>query len=542
MRGERSTALEDGPWTHLLDAGPGTEGSYQYGENVYPADPIVADTLVGRPGRRRTNLDYVVAPVPGGGVRTINGISQLILPFVQYTVAVVDGNVLTYNWIADSWTAGPLPGVLAGLGITMDPSATIYLVQLRNALLFSDGVHTPWVWDGLTPFAGSITKLTNCPVLYGKPVLRGGRIYGIKDADHTVLVWSEVDQPNLGYEAGGYNNAWQITQTNPNKLTAIHADNAGLTLFRRRSSTRIYGEDPQEFVTGNAEDTLDEKVGVVSPRAMVELHRGLLVLDAHLHAQLVMPGAESAMPVWHGLGATVAQIAKKFRQGSDLPAEYLSERVIASEYEAAGLVLFALPPFSNDPEDWDPLGVSPESWVLVYDVRPATPRAVGVWRGLGIIQSMATVRDASRAESDEYLMFGADGEIFLLGDPDQDQWDDAQNAPGAAARAVRHVFETRPLGYSTTTEKHFDRLALVASAPTVQTLQAEVLAPDLDAPPQTMTFPPVADGEDAKLEIGTEARGRYGHVRITHQTLGEQFGLSALSVGAVVAGRNPGGR
>jgi hypothetical protein len=533
--------LEDGPWTQLLDAGPGTEGSYQYGENLYPADPVVADDLVGRPGRWRTNLDYAIAPIPSTGIRAIQAVGQLTLPFVQWTVAVVDGKFYWYQWNNDTWHGGPLPGVLTGLGITLDADAAVDLVQLRTGLLVSDGVNIPWMWDGLGFLAGNVTKLTNCPPILS-PRVRGGRLFGIKADDPTKMVWSEVDQPNVGYEAGGYNNVWQVTQSNPNKLTALDADNAGLTLLRRRSATRVYGDDPQEFTTGNAEDTLDQRVGVASSRAVVPIERGLMVLDGDLKGQWLVPGAEAATPVWHGLGATIATMAKEARSDLDQPLEFLSERAIGVDWSPAGLVLFAVPSFSNDPQYWDPSGTIPESWVMVYDVRPAVPRAVGVWRGLGNIRSMAIVRRDTSPESNEYLMFGADGEIFVLGDPSENHKNDARNAPGAAAQAIRHVFETRPLGYSTSTEKHFDRVDLLGAAPTQQTLSLEVLAPDLDAPPQTVVIPAATRKRDVKVEAGVEARGRYGTVRLTHQTLDEEFSLSALSLSAVVAGRNPGGR
>jgi hypothetical protein len=542
MRGERTIPLEDGPWTHLLDAGPGTEGSYQYGENVYPSDPVVADDLVGRPGRWRTNLDYVLAPAPSGGIRAIQAVGQLTLPFIQWTIAIVDGKFYTYRWSDDLWQGGPLPGVLTGLGITLDTDESVSLVQLRNGLLVSDGVNTPWVWDGIGFLAGNVTKLTNCPPLLGRPVVRDGRIFGIKASDPTKIVWSEVDQPNVGYEAGGYNNVWAVTQSNPNKLTALDADNAGLTLLRRRSATRVYGDDPQEFAAGNAEDSLDQRVGVVSSRAVVALERGILVLDGELKGQWLVPGAEAALPVWHGLKDTIATMAREAHANFDQPAEFLSARAIGVDWTPAGLVLFAVPSFSNDPQYWDLAGTSPESWIMVYDVRPSAPRAVGVWRGLGNIQSMAMVRRDTSSASDEYLMFGADGEIFVLGDPSETFRNDARNALTAAPQAIRHVVETRPLGYSTSTEKHFDRVDLLGSAPTPQTLSVEVLAPDLDAPPQTVVLPAATRNRDVKVEAGVEARGRYGTVRVTHQTLDEAFSLSALSLAAVVTGRNPGGR
>lgn len=550
MRGERALTLDDGPWTHLLDAGPGTEGSYQYGQNIYPEDPLVAASLVGRPGRWRTNLDYGIAPVPESGVRVIQAVGQFTLPFGQWTVAVVDGKFYTYVWNIDTWNGGPLPALLTSLGITMQADEPVYLLQLRDGLMISDGVNTPWLWDGSGFLAPNVTKLTNVPPLFGQPRLRGGRVYGIRADDHTVIVWSEVDQPNVGYESGGYNNAWRVTQSNPNQLTVIAADNEGLTLFRRHSTTRVYGEDPQEFSTGNAEDTGDERVGVISPRAVVPLNRGLLVLDGELHAQWIFPGAEAATPVWHGLGATVAYIRKVWRRDTGLPGETLSEQAIAAEYPAAGLVLFAIRAFSNDQADWsqDDVG-NPESWVLVYDTRPETPRAVAVWRGLGNIQAMATVRVDTNTSSDSHLMFGADGEIFVLGNPDQDYWNDAGRLPTMVPLPVRHIVETRPLGYSTKTEKHFDMLTVVGSAPVggqtpnQQTLLLEVLASDLSAPGQVAYLRPLpATGEDTKTEVGTEARGRYARVRITHPVLDEQFSISAISLNAIVTGGNPGGR
>jgi hypothetical protein len=59
--------------------------------------------------------------------------------------------------------------------------------------------------------------------------------------DRKTIVWSEENQPNTGYEAGGYNNAWELTQTSNEPLTAIIGTNEALYYGRKTSVGAIRG-------------------------------------------------------------------------------------------------------------------------------------------------------------------------------------------------------------------------------------------------------------------------------------------------------------
>jgi hypothetical protein len=528
-RGDRELPLEAGPWFAMVDAlSPAVPrpGRYLYGQNIYPLNTATGERMVGRPGRTRTG----VLPFENLTDRRVQGIGPFTKPFTAWTCAVAGGEFFTYNWVTGTWQGGPLTSELTSAGITIDPDAPmVAIVQLRDKLLISDGVNPPWYWDGAGFFAANVTKLTNCPPLLGIPKLRAGRLLGIKASDPTVLVWSETDAYNTGYEAGGYNNAMRATQSNPGQLAAIDTDNEGITLFRARSTTRIYGTDPQAWSTGNTQDTLDETEGTLAPWSVIPWGAGLVAVNADMQPMLFRPYSAEATPLWEPLEATIAAIARRVASGfPGVGLPFFSQLVLGASYTPAKLLLLAYPDTTPGPHN-------PESTVVVLDGRGRLPVPVALWTGLGVITAMGMVRNDASATGDAYLMIGdGQGHIDILGNPSGSVWNDLGGV------AIEHMLETQGLGYSVAQTKTFDRLAITGQAPTPQTLQVELVAPDVSAPPQELILP--ASTEDVKGEVGTAGEGRWCRARITHDEFDEQFGISALAVTAIIAGRAPAGR
>jgi hypothetical protein len=155
-------------------------------------------------------------------------------------------------------------------GIVLDPSVTVcYALTFAGTLVVSDGVNSPWMWDG-TGGSGGLTSLTACPALYGQPTEYAGKLFGIKAADHRTIVWSEENDATTGYEASGYNNAWTISQQADTPLVRVYGRNDGLYYWRTRSFGVIAGAVAGEFRTTHTHDALSSTVGLAGPGAVAD--------------------------------------------------------------------------------------------------------------------------------------------------------------------------------------------------------------------------------------------------------------------------------
>lgn len=135
----------------------------------------------------------------------------------------------------------------------------VFCVPYNNQLVFSDGTNTPFMWDGTS--GGGLTKLTNAPVAFGSPTVLAAKLFFIKNSDRGTIVWSEENAANTGYEAGGYNNAWTLSQTNSEPLCAIIGTNDGLYYWRSKSIGLIRGAVTTDFTTTATHDAVANGIG-----------------------------------------------------------------------------------------------------------------------------------------------------------------------------------------------------------------------------------------------------------------------------------------
>lgn len=166
------------------------------------------------------------------------------------TIIVQNGQVyLVSNALIPTVTLTAAQLTAAGITIAV---STVFCVPFANQLVFSDGVNVPFIWDGTD--GGGLTLLTNTPVAFGSPTVYYARLFFIKASDHGTIVWSEVNQPNVGYEAGGYNNAWTLAQTGTEPLCAILGTNEQLYYWRNKSIGAIRGAVTSTFSTDGTHD------------------------------------------------------------------------------------------------------------------------------------------------------------------------------------------------------------------------------------------------------------------------------------------------
>lgn len=248
--------FQTGPWAGMWWAHPpATERRVYQCYNGWVDD---AGSYRSRPGVYRVSASQLAS----------GGVGQLVYQFTkvngtQYTVVICGGKFYTLNWATGVLTETVTGSHLSGASITLSSSARCYAVTLNDQMIVSDGVNTPWMWDG-TAGAG-LTLLSDCPVLYGQPTVYYAKLFGIKNAERSTVVWSEENDPTTGYEAGGFNNAWTLSQTGSDPLYAIRATNDALYYWRQRSIGAIRGQVDSNFVNSGVVDAVSTLVGTRSP-------------------------------------------------------------------------------------------------------------------------------------------------------------------------------------------------------------------------------------------------------------------------------------
>lgn len=523
--------LEDGPWDGMLDSlSPTTKrpGRYLLGQNVYPLDPDLGDSVVGRPGVRQLG-----AQLGAGALRRVQGIFQFTKTtgFTR-TVAVVGGRFYTFDWSVALWTESLSTAQLAAAGIVIDPFTQVAFLNFSDRLVVSDGVHKLWDWDGTT--GAGLRFLANSEPIYGQPVVYYARVVGIVALEPDTIIWCQTDDATLGYRSGGFNNAWSPTQNDPDRLYGLLATNSRLYAFRARSALPLDGPPGPDFSTDNTRDSISDTFGTLSPFAAILHDVNAVVIDADLHPQFLRPGGAGFIPIWKEFRETTKRISKQPLQAAKCQTIY---------YSPAGLYLMAYPDS----------GALECNALLVYDGTGDLPKPLAVWRGWEMT-AIAMVEDLSGAP--RFLHGDTNGNIIEHGNPEDDNFLLNDELP-AGTVAIEHILQQQPQGYSTKREKIFDRLDLTTRTLTTQTLNVSFITPLGASAEQQIVLGSGAAGFDVGVfdtllfdasgggtlelhgDVGLESEGRWGMAKVRHAALDEFFSLNAMTVLAYPVNDDP---
>lgn len=438
----------------------------------------------------------------------------------------------------------PLPAVpaeiltatdLSGASITLDASAKVYCATFADQLVVSDGVNVPWAWDGTSH--GGLTKLTNCPVLYGQPVVYYGKLFGIKNTARQTIVWSEEGTPNTGYEAGGYNNAWDLVQTRTEGLVALAATNEALYYARQNSLGAITGAVTTDFQTTGTREALSDSLGTRCPAAFLVVDNQVVFLDQYDVLQVARVGAGTR---------EIAAGAHQTLKGMATSA-------------AAHAAIVAV----DDPER-DLIHVRiPESGysvpTLTVNIQRSSLRFASVDRGFRG-ETLDMVKDSTGAPALVHIG-GSDsgtygeGYAYHHGHIYGSVWSDGF-ADGD--EAIAHVLETGAVGHDTLVDKSWLRGDLSVLLPTsLSSVSLTCTTPHESSTALTLaTVTPVGDLLDTTFIIDTSVcavesserkvtwtmrkRGRWCRVRLRHAVVDEEWALSELALEAVPVSRRVG--
>jgi hypothetical protein len=395
--------------------------------NMYPQDSPLGPVLVGRPG-----FSLMGAQLGTAGART----SQLIVQFTkrsgtEYRVQICDG--LFYTWDGAAWNEVVTTANFTTAGITLSTTARCYAITFNDTLLISDGVGKPFTWDG-TAGAGGLTSLTNAPVLYGQPVVYYAKWFGIKNTARQTIVWSEEAAANTGFEAGGYNNAWDLVQNQTEGLIALAATNEALYYFRQNSAGAIVGAVTTDFKTTGTREAISSGIGTLSPSGVLVSDNGVVFVDQFGTIQRAR------------VGGGVTEIGLGFRGTMrGIPTSKLDD-ILALEDIEFDMIRFAIPGLG---EDW------PNQ---IFNLRRESGEALGIDTGFRF-SAWGLLKDSDGTPT---LVHGGgstsatitDGYSYLHGHLDGSTWADGFNG---GTIPITHQITTAPLGFDVSVEQAYVR-------------------------------------------------------------------------------------
>ena len=532
VRPARRVTLEAGPWRGVRDDLSPNAASPEWLQaltNGYLDNLATGPTIVGRPG-----FSQLGAQLASGGTRTVQRCYQFTkLAGTQYTVAIVNGEIYTYDWATDTTTKVVTTANLTTASVTLSSTAKVYAVTFADDMVISDGVNAPFTWDG-TSGAGGLTALTNCPVLYGQPVVYYAKLFGIKNTERSTIVWSEEADANVGYEAliGGrqYNNAWTIGQTDQRPLYALAATNRALYLFRARSITEVLGAVADDFQTTGTREAVSSVIGCQSPDGVTVVNEDVWFWSAD-HAPYVIRAGGGLQEVAEGL----------VRATSGSPKTVAALAAVVSVYvDFARAVAFGLPAFG---------GSVPSLYVLVS---VETGTCIGIWQGW----TCATLDVVTDDNGRDRLVHGggssattsAAGYLYAFGRPGLTIWTDEF---AAADAPIAHSLTTGYLLWDAALQHRLDRVTVShTTASGLTGCSLDVVTPDGVGTVQSFAVSGAGgmvwnqddwDEEDwagtaveAPADLGRAEEGRWFQVRVAHATAAEEWGVNRIRLEAFV--------
>lgn len=473
----------------------------KYLQNVYSLDSQMGTRIVGRPGFIQTGTQ-----LGSGGNRRVQGIYQFTkIDGTEYTVAIVGGKFYKYTWGTDTWTEDT-PGAA-----TISTSATCYFTTFADVLIVSDGTNTPWKYDGTTD-----TVLSNAPVIYGQPVVYYAKLFGIKNTERSTIVWSEENDPTIGYEAGGYNNAWTLGQTNQDPLYALIPSNEALYYLRPRSTGAVRGAVDADFQNSGTREGISTTVGTKSPNGIAIGHDTAVFMDAENRVQaLDIASGRLDSTIWPKLRETIPDWDET--QTGDSRACF---------DPITGLILVgAVADGSSECDRY--VAVDAQT----YEVQ-------GIWQGW-TSTAMAVVKNASGVP---VIMHGtSNGYIYVHGLPTGSTWNDQNNSADGGTAAISHDVKGSILGSTMYEEKLFLRwdVLLWLEAANTSSLSLSYTTQRGTPSAQTKSASLSAYPGEYHISVGLQGNGRWIVPRITHSSGSERFGLERWCVQAVPYSTEP---
>lgn len=506
------------PWVGMRDARETTAqqpNKVLSAVNLYLAPGGGGRAYVGRPG-----ISAMGSPASGA----VQALTTWARPDgVAMTYRVASGAVSRFDWITDDWVPVLTAGDLGGAGVTMATTGRVQVIPFASGLVFNDRTNPMWYWDGVD--ASGITVLTNAPIAWWAWV-KSAKLVAINADSRLEIQWSEENQPNLGYAAGGYNNAWELRQLGNAPLMAGIGRNDGQILFRERSCFSIQGEIGPDFSAASTRADLSERIGTNAPWSIYNVEDGVVFVDADARPYLAAIGSPLS-PLWPDCLEQTAP---------SLVPRNAVHRTWTVEDRACEVLVIGLPAVATDQL----------TKFLVFDIYSL--QFLGIWINLpsdilGMVQTDVGNPRWIHTEG---------ATTYLHGSPGLGPWDDLRTS---GTVEISHELEITALGRDLTETLQVDTIevGLSASLASRLTITGETslgLLPSLDAEvhggggARMGQFVLNVDrlgavSRDKRVIVGQVGEGRWVRPIVRHSIRGEPISLTDIRIVAFKTGADP---
>jgi hypothetical protein len=287
------TVLEDGGWLGVDDrlTQKRPEGLLLDAQNVVFMPGITGGMVV----RPRPAFRTIPHAAPGVSSYNCQCLAEYLSNGAPMYAGVWNGEIWSWNQTS-GWEQRVTAANFATAGITRTATYQWFACFFNGKLIFNDQFNRPFSWDGTTG-AGGLASLTNGPAqAVGAPTVYYAKLFFIKSG--STLVWSEEADENLGYEAGGYNNAWDLKQTTSEPITVIIGANEGLYYVRTNGIGIISGAVTPDFQVTGVHDAMSTHIGTLSLTGACLTDTHLWVVDQDHRPWAIPRGGGEPQAAW----------------------------------------------------------------------------------------------------------------------------------------------------------------------------------------------------------------------------------------------------
>lgn len=245
--------------------------------NGYLPDPAHGSEFAARPGAHQDNLGLtdsqlcVFTCVSAGVAYTFVAIANVLAAKIYRLTPTGTIQGATYTDVTPS---GIALSSTAGAG-------GFHMTQINGQLIVSDSVNRPWVGTALssTPITGTAIDMDGVggswsalgePQVYIDTVQFIARTVpsGSAVTAGIGIVWSEPNQPAVGYTQSGFENFWNLIQTGTTQLFALKATNNGMYYFRENAIGVLTGQPSVNFQNTATQDVVSYNLGCVASKSI----------------------------------------------------------------------------------------------------------------------------------------------------------------------------------------------------------------------------------------------------------------------------------
>lgn len=410
---------------------------------------------------------------------------------------------------------------LVSAGITATLGYGLAFFNDKLVVGTTDPSAKPWTWNGTT--GDGLDEIAAAPNGAFCPAVRSAKLFFIVSlgghAYGEEMVWSEENDETVGYDSGGYNNAWRLFQTSQAPLAAIIGTNAGLYVWRLGQGILcIRGEVNDTFQTTSTRDGISTTIGTQDfapfSHPFVTTDGEILFCDQYRRPCMIRN--DQVVELWRqmprrfstNLGGTVGPDRDPY-QFAQLPGTVSFHsnigRYFAGHHTQYGLNYIALPDGGT---------------MQIYLFHPTTDRLVGIWTpGVGSAAWSGFDYVPAGNTGLPILVNGFTGAIFaqdpygaLTTNGVDRQFNDEGSAD--AGTPVVGTIIGPPHGWDQDRDLAFDDAVVVADAQvehqiTLAYVTSEAHKGTLAPPPQTFQEAATDAPHERRMRFGLRGRGRW---------------------------------